>query len=83
MTCKDTHINCPQYTTFCNGGTLNGVPVSQVCPRTCKRCTATPLTCPTGICLNGGTCVNQAVDANFGFVCRCPAGFSGEYCENS
>ena len=35
--------------------------------------------CPAGYCKNGGTCLNT----NGIFSCKCPAGFTGKFCENS
>ena len=39
-----------------------------------------PLTCPSNICLNGGTCI---VDAKVGITCVCPFQFTGQLCETN
>ena len=36
--------------------------------------------CTNGTCSNGGTCINLLKG---GFVCVCPAGYSGILCQNS
>lgn len=81
MACKDTDVFCPKYEAGCKTSTVNGVRVSTLCPRTCKTCTATPAACNNNVCLNGGRCTSAIVDTEIGFKCQCPAGFSGEFCE--
>ena len=36
--------------------------------------------CTNGTCSNGGTCINLLKG---GFACVCPAGYSGNLCQNS
>ncbi|CAM5089054.1 unnamed protein product [Eretmochelys imbricata] len=43
-----------------------------------KRCTSTP--CGLWNCRNGGTCVAHSQDK---FVCQCPDGYKGKWCEIS
>ena len=69
---------------FCaNGGSCtSGGGVGQfecTCPSgyTGERCEELVDNCVSGVCLNGGECVN----AHNSFSCRCAEGFTGELCD--
>ncbi|CAF0774887.1 unnamed protein product [Brachionus calyciflorus] len=86
LSCADRYFDCPRYKDVCDSGTINGLPVTILCPRTCGKCDSTPVSCPENraICKNGGKCVNIKVSNQslFGFTCECPEGYKGELCEN-
>lgn len=85
MSCTDRYFDCPKYKTVCDSATVNGLPVTILCPRSCGKCDPVPVTCPEGenLCKNGGKCVNIKVSNNslFGFKCECATGYVGNLCE--